>query len=133
MLYSRSLFIFYLFFFLGWHLWHVEFPRLGVESELQLLAYTTATATPDPSRVCHLHHSSWQHRILNPVSKARDRPHISHGYELGSLPLSHSGNFLFIYFVCSDVSQTSNLSLPTFPFGDPKFVFIYVSLCLFCK
>ena len=27
---------------------HMEIPRLGVESELQMLAYTTATATPDP-------------------------------------------------------------------------------------
>ena len=34
------------FFFLnGPYLWHMEVPRLGVESELQLLAYTTATAT----------------------------------------------------------------------------------------
>ena len=24
---------------------------------------------------CSLHHSSWQHRILNPVNKARDRTH----------------------------------------------------------
>ena len=29
-------------------MWHMEGPRLGVESELQLLAYTTATATMDP-------------------------------------------------------------------------------------
>ena len=27
----------------------MEVPRLGVELELQPLAYTTATATPDPS------------------------------------------------------------------------------------
>ena len=37
------------FFFLGLHLWHMESPRLGVESELQLQTYTTATATQDPS------------------------------------------------------------------------------------
>ena len=30
---------------LGPHLWHVEVPRLGGESELQLPAYTTASAT----------------------------------------------------------------------------------------
>ena len=41
--------------------------------ELQLLAYTIATATQDPSRVCDLHHSSWQCQILNPLSEARDR------------------------------------------------------------
>ena len=33
-----------------------------------------ATAMPDPSRVCELHHSSWQHWILNPLSEARDEP-----------------------------------------------------------
>ena len=51
----------------------MEVPRLGAESELQLLAYATATAMPDPSQVCDLHYSSWPHRILNPLSKARDR------------------------------------------------------------
>ena len=40
------LFVFvYLFIcFLGPHLWHMEAPRLGFKSELQLPAYTTATA-----------------------------------------------------------------------------------------
>ena len=33
--------------FLGPHPWHMEAPRLGVHSELQLPAYATATATPD--------------------------------------------------------------------------------------
>ena len=33
------------------HLWHMEVPRLGIELELQLPAYTTATATPDPSHI----------------------------------------------------------------------------------
>ena len=51
----------------------MEVPRLGVQSELQLPAYTTATATPDTSRVCDLHHSSRQHQILNLLIKARDR------------------------------------------------------------
>ena len=55
------------------YLWHMEVPRLGVQSELQLPAYTRATATPDPSHVCDLYHSSWQCRILNPLSKGRDR------------------------------------------------------------
>ena len=51
----------------------MEVPRLGVQSELQPLAYTTATATRDLSRVCNLHHSSGQRRILNPLREARDR------------------------------------------------------------
>jgi len=36
-------------------------------------AYATTTAMPDLSRVCDLHHSSQQPRILNPLSEARDR------------------------------------------------------------
>ena len=34
--------------------------------------HTTATAMPDPSRICDLHHSSQQCWILNPLSEARD-------------------------------------------------------------
>ena len=49
----------------------MEVPRLGVNSELQLLVYATATAMPDLSRVYDLHHSSC--RILNPLRDARDR------------------------------------------------------------
>ena len=52
--------------------WCMEVTRLGVESELQLLASAVATAIWDPSRVCDLHHSSQQRRILNPLNKARD-------------------------------------------------------------
>ena len=42
------------------------------ELELQLPAYATATAMPDLSCLCNLHHSSQQCRILNPLHKARD-------------------------------------------------------------
>ena len=51
---------------------YVEVPWLGIKSELQLPAYTTARATWDLSRICDLHHSSLKHRILNPLSKARN-------------------------------------------------------------
>ena len=50
----------------------MEVPRLGGELELQLQAYTTATAMWDPTHVCSLHHSSCQQWILNPLSKARE-------------------------------------------------------------
>ena len=50
----------------------MEVPRLGVELELQPLAYPRATATRDPSRICNLHHSLWQCQILNPLNEARD-------------------------------------------------------------
>ena len=46
----------------------MEVPRLGVKSELQLPTYTTATAMPEPSHMCNLHHSSQQHQIPNPLS-----------------------------------------------------------------
>jgi len=63
---------FFLSFFLGLYLRNMEVPRLGVELELQLTAYTTATAMWDPRRVCDLHHNSHQYWILNPLGKARD-------------------------------------------------------------
>ena len=50
---------------------HMEVPRLGVQSELKPLVYTTATATPDPSPIYGLYHSSWQYRTLNSLSEAR--------------------------------------------------------------
>ena len=65
-----SLFYF-IFVFLGLHLQHMEVPRLGVESELQVPAYATPTETQDPSRIWDLHHSSPLWRILNPLNKAR--------------------------------------------------------------
>ena len=60
------------YFFLGLHPWHMEVSRLGAESELQLPASATATATWDPSHICDAHHSSQQRQILNPLSKTRD-------------------------------------------------------------
>ena len=50
----------------------MEVPRLRVELELQLLAYITAIAMLDLSRICNLHHSLWQHWILNLLNEARD-------------------------------------------------------------
>ena len=70
-------FVFHLFFvFLGLHLWRIEVSRLEAELEQQLSAYTTASATPDPSCVCNLHHSLWQCQTLNPLNEARDRTPI---------------------------------------------------------
>ena len=66
--------LFFFFFFFKWlHPWHMEVPRIGVKSEPQLLAYTPATAMPDPSHKCDLHLGSQQHGILNILSEARDR------------------------------------------------------------
>ena len=57
----------------------MEVPRLGVQSELQLPAYTTATATRDLSHICDLRHSSRQCWILNPLSKTRAQTHVLMG------------------------------------------------------
>ena len=55
---------------------HMEVTRLGVESELQLSTYATDTAMPDLNHICDLHHSSWQHRMLNHLSEPRGaNPH----------------------------------------------------------
>ena len=64
-------FKFNFFFFLGLH--H-QVASLGVKSELQLPAYTTATATAtaDLSCICNLHCSLWQRQIFNPVREAKD-------------------------------------------------------------
>ena len=67
-------FFFFFLFFLGSHLQHMEIPRPGIESELQLPA--TATATQDPSCVWDLHDSSqqpeslthWQRLGIKPTS-----------------------------------------------------------------
>ena len=81
-------------FFLGLHLQHVEVPRLGAESKQQLSAYATATATPNPSQVCDLHHSSWQRQILNPLNKARDWTRILMDASWVCERLTHEGNSL---------------------------------------
>ena len=46
--------------------------QIGDADRLQ--ADTTATA--DLSRICDLHHSSWQHQFLDPLSEAGDGAHI---------------------------------------------------------
>ena len=70
----------------------MEVPRLEVKLELHLLAYTTATAMQDPSCICDLHHSSQQHWILNPLSKARDGTrNLRDTSQIRNL-LSHNGN-----------------------------------------
>uniref|UniRef100_A0A8D0N7I0 Calcium load-activated calcium channel n=1 Tax=Sus scrofa TaxID=9823 RepID=A0A8D0N7I0_PIG len=77
---------------------------LGVKSELQLLAYTRAIAVPDPSRICDLCRSLRPHRILNPVSKARDRTCLFMDTSRILKLLSHnrsSPEFIFlISFIC---------------------------------
>ena len=94
-----TLFFFFLAF-LGLHLWHMEVPRLGEESELQLPATATATAMPDPSHVCNLHCSSQKCQILNPLSEARDRTCIL-WIQVGFITVEPGGNFQEALTFCS--------------------------------
>ena len=72
----------------------MEVPRVGVGLELQLSV--TATAMPDLSWVCDLHHSSQQCQILNPMSKARNRTHVLRDTSWVLNLLSHNGNSALI-------------------------------------
>ena len=90
-------FLFFFFIFLGPHLWHMEVPsqRSNQSCHCQptpLPAYTTATAMQDPSHVYDLQAGSWQHWILNLLSRGEGSNLHPHGNEQCSLPLSHHEN-----------------------------------------
>ena len=59
---------------------------------IRAAAYTTATARSDLSCICDPHSSSWQCRILNPLSKASDQTLILMGTSWILNPLSHNRN-----------------------------------------
>ena len=84
--------------------------RAGVKSELQLWAYATATATPEPSRICGWHHSLWEHCILNPLSKARDQTRILMDTSQVLNLLSHNGN-PWIHFSIAQDERGDNITL----------------------
>ena len=66
------LFVCLFVYFLGLHSWHMLVPRWGIQPELQLPAFATATAMQDLSHICDPHHSSWQRQTLNPLTEARN-------------------------------------------------------------
>ena len=70
----------------------MEVPSLGVQSEPQLLAYVTATATWDPSCVCDQQHSSQQCWILNPTERGQGSNLRPHGSQSGLFLLHHDRN-----------------------------------------
>ena len=55
-------------------------------------AYTTTTATRDPSRIWELCHSLWQCQILNPLSEARDPTRILMDTSWIPNPWNHNRN-----------------------------------------
>ena len=89
----------FFFFFLGLYQRHMEVPRLGVKVEIQLLAYITATAMQDLSRVCNLHHSTQQHQILNPLIKGRNWTHVLMDTSQVRYCWATTGTSAFIFWV----------------------------------
>ena len=113
-------------FLLRPHLWHGEVPGLGVESEVQLLAYPAATATWSLSHICDLHHSLRQRQILNMLSEARDQTSIFMDTSQVLNPLSHNWNsppdvFKAPFQIYMSLAETFLRF----------FLFIYLSFCLF--
>ena len=103
---SHILFIYLLYFcFLEMHLHHMEVPRIGVKLEVQPPAYATATAMCNPGNICELHHSSWQCRILNLLSEAKDLTPILMDTSQNHFccatvanPMSHILKFLLVFY-----------------------------------
>ena len=61
-----------------------KFPGQGLNWSSSYLAYATAIATLDPSHICDLHWSLWEHQILDPLHEARDGTCILMDTMLGS-------------------------------------------------
>ena len=99
----KSLLLLLFSFYGQLHLWHMEVLGLAVESELQLPACTTATATLDLSHICDPYHRLWQCRIFNPLSKARDRACILMDTVSGSSPAEPQWESLNYYYILDEV------------------------------
>ena len=105
----------FFFCFLLPQVWHMEVSRLGVESELQLLAYTIATAMLVLSCICHLHQSSWQCGSLTDWARPGVKPPSSQSWV----------RFLWATMgtpdpVYSDAASAKLLKLSTWRFSWPE-------------
>ena len=75
----------------------MKVPRLEGES-----AYTTVTATRDPSLIFDLHHSSLQCQILTPLSEVKDPTHILMATSQVRFHCATAGTpMLFRFYICS--------------------------------
>ena len=109
------------FFFLRLHRWHMEVPGLGVQLELQLQDYATATAMPDVSHISDLCCSLQQCGILNPLNEASHRTFVFMDTSWALNLLSHNGNsstssLLNKFILLCEVFSLS-LPLPFFSFS----------------
>ena len=93
-----------IFFFFGFVLFFCVFrPAPAAYGGSQARGPIRATAASlhrrsDPSHVCDLHHSSWQHRILDPRSEARD----------GTCVLMDGSQ---VHFCCARTSSGSGIAM----------------------
>ena len=88
----------------------MEVPRLGVELELQLPAYTTAAAMWDPSCVYAICTTA----MLDPYPTEQGQglnPH-PHGYLSDSIPLRHNGNSSFVILCMKPIPQLMTMPDP---------------------
>ena len=60
--------------------------------QIRAVAAGLCHSNVDPSCVCNLSDGSGQHRILNPLSKDRDRTRVLMDTSQVLNPLSHNGN-----------------------------------------
>ena len=74
------------------------------------MAYATATAVLNPSRVWDLHHSSWQRQILNLQNEARDGAHILMDSSRVLNLLSHDGNSQAVMNTAGTSSMRTNMN-----------------------
>ena len=65
------------FCFLGLHLWHMDVPRLGVESAAAAGLYHSHGNVGSEPRMCP---TPQLRAILNPLIEARDQTRIRHGF-----------------------------------------------------
>ena len=93
-LYSLAFKKIFFLFSLQPYLWHMEVPGPGVELELQLPTYTTATTPPDLSHICDLC-CGWQ----QPTEPGEGSRHTSSGMLHHSLnPAEPQRKLLFLTF-----------------------------------
>ena len=79
------------------HVQHMEVPQLGVESELDLSAYTIATAKTYSNCICDLHHILWQCRILTHWARPGIKPKCLRTSCWVLNPLSHNSSSSIYY------------------------------------
>ena len=101
---SRDQGFFALFFilliYLMPHVQHTKVPRLGVKSELQLTAYTTATATQDQAASATYTTAHGNAGSLTHWTRPGIKPTSLWILVGGSLPLSYNRNSFFALLFC---------------------------------